>query len=257
MCLIAIAHQPGDSTRLLLAANRDEFHARPTQGLHWWAPDQRILGGRDEQAGGGWMAIDRRGRVAAVTNVRRMLPPDPAARSRGHLVGDFLRDDRSATDFLDALKPEARQYGGFNLLLHDGRTLQHASNADGFEHQAVPAGVHALSNASLNTPWPKVCRLQQRLQDWLADGNGNTEPLFAALADDVTAADDELPDTGVGAELEKLLSPPFIRSPRYGTRASSVLSLDATGLVQFEERRFDADGEPAGRTVERFTIGNA
>ena len=255
MCLIAVAWQARPDMPLVMAANRDEFHDRPTSPLHWWEPDRHILGGRDLRAGGGWMAVDRHGRVAAVTNVRRMQAPDPDARSRGELVNGFLSRSLSADAFLDELAGDADRYAGFNLLLHDADGLRYASNADGFTSLRVEPGLHVLSNAQLDTPWPKARRLRAALRDALDPaGEIDAEALFEALADRRPAPEAELPDTGVGRELERMLSPPFICSPRYGTRASTLLSLDADGGVRVEERRFDAAGETIEARVEAFTL---
>ncbi len=253
MCLIAIAIAPHPQLRWVVAANRDEFHERPSREAHWWDAPAGIFGGRDLRAGGGWMAVDRRGRFAAVTNVRRMQPTPPEAESRGALVRDYLAGDDSAAAFVEALSTRADRYSGFNLLLADARDVVWAGTAEGWQSRRLDGGVHALSNASLDTPWPKSRRLTTALRAWIARGRfDDAEALFTALADRRPAADDELPDTGVGLELERLLSAPFIVSPRYGTRASTVLVAWQDGRVDFEERRFDADGERRGRVVERI-----
>ena len=253
MCLIAVAWQAHPDIPLVMAANRDEFHARPTAAAAPWPQTPEVFGGRDLSGGGGWLAVHAAARrLAAVTNVRRMVPPDPQAPSRGQLVADFLTSEPGIADYLDALAPQAARYAGFNLLLWEGEALRFASNHPDFEQQALGPGVHVVSNASLDTPWPKSCRLREAVQRWLDARSDDTEALFAALADREPAPDAELPDTGVGYELEKLLSAPFIVSPSYGTRASTVVFVHASGAIDFVERRFDAEGRSTGETRQRI-----
>jgi uncharacterized protein with NRDE domain len=252
MCLIAVAWQAHPDMPLVMAANRDEFHARRTASAAPWPHAPEVFGGRDLAAGGGWLAVNAPARrLAAVTNVRRMVPPDPNAPSRGQLVADFLTGDTGIADYLERLAPEAARYAGFNLLLWEDATLRFASNHPAFAQQPLSPGVHVVSNASLDTPWPKSCRLRDALQDWLDAGADDPEPLLAALADRRPAPDADLPDTGVGHELEKLLSAPFIVSPSYGTRASTVVIIRASGAIDFIERRFDAEGTATGETRHR------
>ena len=246
MCLISFGWNAHPKFPLVLAANRDEFHARPTAALAPWDALPDVIGGRDLREGGGWLAVHRERRLAAVTNVRLGTRDGAAPRSRGHLVRDFLRSEESSAGFAQRLQREGPQYGPYNLLLWDGNDLIYAGNQPAPHWQAVSPGVHGISNASLDTPWPKLVRVNQSLQHWLAadpdTGNRNSQDLLAALADDRRAADDELPETGVGLDMERLLSPPFIRSPAYGTRASSVVIVDVMGDISFRERGFDADG---------------
>lgn len=248
MCLIALAWNVHPDYPLVIAANRDEFHDRPAAAAGYWAEAPQVFGGRDLSQGGSWLALSTAGRLACVTNVRRMQPPNPAAPSRGRLVASFVQGRQSAADFADRLAAQAQDYAGFNLLLWDGSELRYVGNQPRFASQAVAPGVHALSNASLNTPWPKARRLRRAMEDWLAGGKAAPDALLRALGDDAPATDAELPDTGVGLELERLLSAPFIRSPRYGTRASTALLLGRDGRAQFVERRFDAAGRAAGET---------
>ncbi|TXH04807.1 MAG: NRDE family protein [Nevskiaceae bacterium] len=253
MCLIALSWRAHPRYELALAANRDEFHHRPTAPAAWWADTPEVFGGRDLSQGGGWLAASRKRRLAAVTNVRRMVPPDPQSPSRGALVADFMRSTQSAAEFARRLRGRADAYAGFNLLLYDGDTLLYATNHDGFRSERLEPGIHAVSNATLDTPWPKLLRLRGTLQDWSARAQDDDDTLFAALADDRRADDAELPDTGVGLEMERFLSPPFIRGPHYGTRASSVIRIDGDGVLHFAERRFAANGAPGGETRESFT----
>lgn len=250
MCLIALALNTHPRYSLVLAANRDEFHARPAAPASWWDDAPGIFGGRDLQQHGTWLATARDGRWAAVTNVRRMQLPDPAAPSRGGLISGYLRGDIRARDYAERLAASAARYAGFNLLLGDREGVIYVSNLPQYTMQALTPGVHAVSNASLDTPWPKLVQLKARVAQWCADDERDTAPLFAALADPRVASDAELPDTGVGLEHERFLSPAFIRGPTYGTRCSTVLTIDAGGHASFHEKRYGPDAAYAGETLE-------
>jgi len=253
MCLIALAWQTHPAYPLVLAANRDEFHHRPTAPAEFWHDAPAIFGGRDLSQHGSWLALARNGRIAAVTNVRRMIPPNPHAPSRGRLVADFVGGERSAMDYAAHLAGGAALFSGFNLLLIDGGTALYVTNQPSYRIETLRPGVHALSNASLNTPWPKLRRVRDGLSTWVAREQTDFGALFGLLRDGRPAEDAELPDTGVGAEMERFLSPPFICGAHYGTRSSSVLSL-AEGHAHFRERRYDAAGELSGETDERFAL---
>lgn len=252
MCLIAFAWRVHPRYPLILVANRDEFHERPSAPLAEWPDAPGVYGGRDLRAGGGWLALDRRGRLAAVTNVREPQTPAAGLRSRGALVSQYLLGTAGATAAAGTLHAEAARFGAFNLLLFDGLELSYSGNRPAPHWRPVPAGVHGLSNASLDSPWPKSLRLCAALERWLALGEGagahSLEPLFAALADRSPAEDGQLPDTGIGREAERVLAPPFIAGSRYGTRCSSLILIGAEGW-RFEERRFGPDGLALGSTV--------
>jgi uncharacterized protein with NRDE domain len=250
MCLIALAWHVHPRYRLALIANRDEFHARPTAaaGVDPDAPD--VYGGRDLLQGGSWLQVSMCGRLAAVTNVRAGLATEVAPRSRGALVRDYVRGDGGSAESLQALSQIAQEFGRFNLLAWDGDALIFASNHPGFTTHPVAPGLHAMSNGDFDAPWPKSGRATQALSTWLQSPIASTTrdtdiatlaPLFDALADTTTAPDAALPDTGVGLELERALSPPFMRGERYGTRASSVVLVGEDAIV-FAERRFGASG---------------
>jgi uncharacterized protein with NRDE domain len=248
MCLIAIAYRAHPRYELLLAANRDEFHRRPTAAAAPWEDAPEVVGGRDLVGGGAWLALSARRRLAAVTNVRRMEAPDPSAPSRGQLVADFVRADLSAEETAGQLMPLAERYAGFNLLLWDGEALVYLSNRPAPSWQRLRPGVHAVSNAQLDTPWPKLQRLRKALGDQLSAGP-DPETLLAALADERPPPDAELPDTGVGLDVERRLAPPFIRGADYGTRASSLLWVPSDGGdMHFIERRFGPNGVPGGES---------
>jgi uncharacterized protein with NRDE domain len=256
MCLIAAAWRAHPRFELALIANRDEFHGRPTApaGSDPDVPD--VYGGRDLEAGGSWLLASARGRLAAVTNVRAGHDPQARPRSRGALVRGFATTTASAHAYAEALAPTAAEYGRFNLLLWDGDALRFASNHPSFVTLEVTPGVHAMSNGAFDAPWPKSGHATRALAAWLESpvANGSIDaaalvPLFDALADATPAPDAALPDTGVGLELERALSPPFVRGERYGTRCSSVVLVSARTIV-FAERRFGPGGARAG---ESFT----
>ncbi|WNL45944.1 NRDE family protein [Dyella sp. BiH032] len=252
MCLIAFAWQAHPRWRLVLAGNRDEFHARPSAPLARW-DDGVTIGGRDLEAGGTWLGVTDAGRCCVVTNVRD--PRDPQLGvSRGLLATDYLKGDATAAAHASALQAAAAGYRPFNLLTFDAGDAFYLGNRPVPKAQAVTAGVHGLSNADFNTPWPKTRALMRRLSEWLeADADeGDFAPLFAALADDHRAPDELLPDTGVGLERERWLSSAFIRGELYGTRASTIVALRHDGRGVIVERRFGPNGREEGETAMGF-----
>lgn len=253
MCLLAFDWQPGTPTPLRLIGNRDEFHARPTQSLHRW-PDAPLLGGRDEQAGGSWLAANARGVVAALTNVRDPRLETPAgAPSRGELVCQALTCP-DLPRWLDELVDNAGHYAGFNLLVATPDRMWHLHR--GLERIAlaeVAPGVHGLSNADLDTPWPKVEALCRAVRQWPESGEQTSGDFpgqaLAVIQDDQQAQEAALPDTGVGLALERSLSAAFIRGQQYGTRATTWLTLAASRRVAITEQRFGEGGYFAGSTA--------
>jgi uncharacterized protein with NRDE domain len=238
MCLIVVGWRAHAAYPLAVGANRDEFHRRPTAAAAEWADHPGIYGGRDLEAGGTWLGVGRGGRFAAVTNVRE--PGREAGRvSRGELPLRFLAGDVSAAEFCRQVDGAA--YAGFNLLASDGRSLWYCSNRDKVAARELPPGVYGLSNHLLDSPWPKLLSARERFADSLAS-LPDPEPIFGILADNEIVPDPELPVTGVPLEWERMLSAIFVRSPNYGTRASTVLTVAADDRLRFEERSFAADG---------------
>lgn len=254
MCLIAIAWQTHPRYPLALIANRDESHDRPTAAAGPDPSHADVYGGRDLLQGGGWLQVSARGRLAAVTNVRAGVAHESAPRSRGRLVSDFVCDDASTRDALHAMAPNSVAFGRFNLLLWDGTALHIATNYPHFATQAVSPGMHAMSNGPFDALWPKSGHAVDALSAWLESSGDTTPderalaPLFLALGDTTIAPDEALPDTGVGLDLERRLSPPFVRGARYGTRCSSIVLVAADHIV-FAERRFGPDAEALGTSV--------
>lgn len=238
MCLILFAHRAVPGYALVLAANRDEFFARPTESAHYWTEAPNVLAGRDLEKGGTWLGVTRDGRWAAVTNFRDGTRPEAGARSRGELVARYLLEGSSAATYAAAVADEGAEFHGFNLLVGDTQGVQYVSNR-GAGPRALEPGIYGLSNHLLDTPWPKVERGKRELEGLLEGNPGDpAEPLLALLADRRTAAEEALPETGVGRDWEKLLSAAFIRAPGYGTRASSVLLIGQVGEVSLRERSF-------------------
>lgn len=246
MCLIAFAWQLHPSFPLIVAANRDEFYHRAAAPARFWEDNPQVLAGRDLQAGGTWMGVTRTGRFAALTNFREPGVP-PGRYSRGLLVSRFLEGQMAAADYAEQIAAEGEHYSGFNLLLGDAQGLFALSNR-GLAPTAVPPGIHGLSNHLLNTPWPKVQKARAGLEQALLAPHA-TEALFALMADEERAADEVLPNTGVGLEMERMLSPLFIRSPNYGTRVSTVLQWGER--VHYHEQTF-LRGEAAERSSFSF-----
>jgi uncharacterized protein with NRDE domain len=259
MCLIAIALDVHPLYRLILAGNRDEFHARPTTSLAPWNDAPDVLAGRDLEAGGTWMGISAQGRACVVTNVREPLRPGDFA-SRGLLASDYLHATQSAEKSAHALLATADSYRPFNLLLFDKHDARFVSNRPQPNTRVLTAGIHGLSNATLDTPWPKTRRLKQALQDWIAQPQAGFQHedfagLFAVLADETVAADADLPNTGVAIEIERRLSSAFICGAHYGTRACSIIAVTHGGEAVFIERRFGAEAAFEGETTLRFNYG--
>lgn len=251
MCLIAFAWQAHPRWRLVLAGNRDEYHARPSAALAHW-DDAPVIAGRDLEAGGTWLGVSTDGRCGVVTNVRDPRVPQEGL-SRGWLVTDWLRGQADALVHARNLAAVAADYRPFNLLTFDAQAAFYLGNRPAPRVQTVAPGVHGLSNADFNTPWPKTRQLIAQLQAWLgADEPDDFAPLFAALADEQPAADADLPDTGIGRERERGLSPAFIRGAEYGTRASTVVAIDHQGAGCIIERRFGPGGRPDGQTSIRW-----
>ncbi|WP_024694233.1 NRDE family protein [Pseudomonas syringae] len=247
MCLIVFAWHPSRAQPLIVAANRDEFYARPARPLSQWEDVPNIYAGRDLEAGGTWMGIAADGRFAAVTNIRD--PGQPLGlRSRGELVAKFLAGEHTLEDYVAEIAARAGEYTGFNLLMGDAGRLYYLNSADPTP-QLLGEGVYGLSNAGLNTPWPKLLKARAALTAQLDDPQ--PQALLNLLRDAEPAADAELPETGVGLVTEKLLSSVFIASPNYGTRASTVLIVNADGTRQMIEHSFGPQGGQLGEVELR------
>ena len=256
MCLLVLAWNAHPRYRLVVAANRDEYHERPSAPLGRWPSAAEILAGRDLRAGGTWLGIDRRRRFGIVTNFRDLMGAPPQAPSRGGLIPRYLNGTAGPGDYLAALAPEAEAYGGFNLLLADGESLWYASNRGTPFARALSPGIHGLSNERLDTPWPKLVRVRCGFETWLRGGGSVDDgELFALLADRAPASDEGLPSTGVSPEWERTLSSPFVLNPSYGTRCSTLMAIEPAGACFVAERRFDPSGARSGETEYRLGRG--
>ena len=234
----------------MLVGNRDELHSRPTAALSWWG-DPPLLAGRDLGAGGTWLGVDARRRFGAITNFRGGAAAPAGAPSRGTLIPRFLAGDQTPAAFLEALALEADRYAGFSLLLADGDTLGYYCNRAPAGPRLLPPGTYGLSNATLDAPWPKLVRTREALSHQL-HGAPSVEQLLALLADRTSATDRDLPDTGIGVELERRLSSPFIVDPYYGTRSTTAVTIATDGSGEVVERSFTADGLVAATTSFRL-----
>ncbi len=255
MCLIALHWNPASPSPLQVVANRDEFHARAAQPLAWWHDAPGVLAGRDLQAGGTWMGVNRHGGFAALTNYRQ---PETAksSRTRGEIVANYLKNapPEDLDAYLRAL-PIA-DYAGFNLLIGDRKRLFYLSNRDATTPRPVAPGTHGLSNALLDTPWPKLEAVRVGLQNQLSSDQQDPESAMALMQRRQPFADDQLPDTGVGLATERVLSPPFICTPAYGTRNTTWLCLGPE-RAQMIERRYTPDGQLSGENREVFEFESA
>ena len=244
MCLIVVGWRVHPDYPLVVAANRDEFYARPTAIAARWPDAPQIIGGIDLEAGGTWLGITESGRFAAVTNVREPNMAK-AASSRGALTRDFLLADLPAGDYAEQI--EGSHYAGFNLLLSDGESLLYCSNRDG-EPRGLPPGIYGMSNHRLDSPWPKLVQARQRFNAAIQHLPDETA-FFELLADQTIVADDKLPQTGVPLEWERLLSAVFVKSENYGTRASTLVWRRADGMVKLHEKSFGPNGQALQSSV--------
>lgn len=253
MCLIALAWRHDERHPLVVAANRDEFHARAAAPANYWDDAPQLLAGRDQTQGGTWLGVTRTGKFAGITNARGTLVASDNAPSRGWLLRDYLMREQSAAEFAQAAVDRLDDYAGFNLFLADSQSLYYLSNVTSPRCRELPPGLYVLSNGHLDSNWPKQQRASAALEHTLAAVPASShEALLTLLADRTPALDAELPDTGVGTDMERMLSPVFITSPVYGTRCSTVITVDKQGALDFTERRFNPAGEALGES--RFAM---
>lgn len=251
MCLLVLAWQAHPRYRLIVAANRDEFHERPAAPLAQWTGSAGIIAGRDLRAGGTWLGVDARLRLGVITNFRDLQKPREGAPSRGALIPQFLERQESPETCFASLERAAASYAGFNLLLADADSLWYGSNrAQPFARPLAP-GVYGLSNELLDTPWPKLVRVRNRFESWLRSaGDSAVEELLAMLSDRVPGEREPgaVPPS-VSPDLWRALSAPFVQHPTYGTRCSTVVLIETTGALRIVERRFDATGHLSGEAT--------
>jgi len=243
MCLLFIANTVNKNYKLILAANRDEFYDRPAIPADFWKEHPGLLAGKDLKAGGTWLGITKTGRIAALTNYRDLKNIKPGAPSRGNITTDFLAGNDTPEEYYNNIKDTAPDYNGFNLLIGNAgsrypeNNLFYFSNISG-EFKKLATGIYGLSNSFLDTSWPKVERIKLRLGELVNKDEFSTDDAFNILNDTDAAADELLPDTGIGIDLERLLSSVFIKSPVYGTRCSTLILIDREDKVTFIEKTY-------------------
>lgn len=256
MCLIIFAYKNNPDYPLIIAGNRDEYFDRPTSRLEYWEDAPWILAGRDLKQGGTWLGITTSGRFAALTNYRDAgTGINSSAPSRGHLVSDYLKENYAALQYLEDINKNSSQYNGFNLLIGDASGLYYYSNRESLIRKLKP-GIYGLSNHLLDTLWPKVKTAKTAFRKIIGQGRKiDIEAIFEILKDETRPLDENLPDTGVDLEWERLLSSVFIKSPTYGTRSSSVVLFKQTGQVVFTERTFGWSGSKIiSKKISRFNF---
>ncbi len=255
MCLILLSYNNHPSYRLILAANRDEFYDRPTAPLGFWDEAPHVLAGRDLKSGGTWLGVTKTGRICAITNFR-----DPAvqlidAPSRGLLVANYLKGNESPQIYLQKVKGDGERYNGFNLLAGNESGIFCCSNRTEDIIRLSP-GLYGLSNNLLDTPWPKVAKGKRCLEKILSSNKIDCESIFELLSNRNMPPDSDLPDTGVGIEWERILSPLFIKSDTYGTRSSSIVLIGKENIT-FMERTYIKNGSNSMKHETReFTLPN-
>ena len=256
MCLLVIAWNAHPRYRLVVAANRDEYHDRPAAPLAPWPDRAGVLAGRDLRAGGAWLGIDAQRRFGVVTNFRDLASAPAGAPTRGGLIPRYLASRQDPQAYLRTLEGESAGYGGFNLLLADADSLWYASNRGTPFARPLPPGVYGLSNERLDTPWPKLQRVRQGFERWLPHGDPEDGGLFELLEDRTPAADGQAPPvTGVAPDWARTLSSPFVLNERYGTRCSTIVAIEPAGHCYLAERRFDAAGARSGESAYRLAAG--
>lgn len=250
MCLIAFSYKNHPEYPFILATNRDEFYGRPTQPAHVWNTSPKILAGKDEKAGGTWLGISENGRFAALTNYRQMDDIKEDTTSRGIIVKDFLLSDVNPRKYLAELQKKGEHFNGFNLIAGFFDDLYYISNKKEGVYKIKP-GVHTVSNAFLNTPWPKTEQASKSFRKIIDEKKPDEEKLFSVLLNDKRYPIEELPNTGLPEETEKAVSSIFIKTENYGTRSSTILTVDKENRVHFAERSyFPGSNEP--RKTARF-----
>lgn len=252
MCLVVLAIGQSPDYPLILLGNRDEFHARPTADAEWWSDKPGVVGGRDLEAGGSWLALHRGGRFATVTNYRDAESPAAGLKSRGHLVTDYLEGDVTPRDFL--LTIDGTDYAGFNLIVGDENGAAYGSNRGG-GLRTLPSGLYGLSNALLDGPWDKVERSKRGLESLIRTADVDDESLLGLLRDTGPGDVDPAEADRLGETAARAITAPFIVMPGYGTRCSTLVTLDRDSRWRLVERRFDADGNRIGDSAYSFVSG--
>ncbi len=236
MCLILIAYRVIEGTDLLLVSNRDERYDRSAMSARFWEDRPDILGGRDLERGGTWLAVSERGRLAAVTNIREPEQNNPYAPSRGALPVDFVAQRLTVRGFLER-SHDLERYNGLNLILWDGEDLAATSNRS--ESMLMTPGIHGISNGRLSSSWPKVRVAMESLEHLVNAGDVSSDEILDIMRDESRQDDELLPATGVGLEMERVLSSAFIRTQNYGTRCTTIVQFRSEGDIVYDEFTYD------------------
>ena len=250
MCVAAVAWQAHPDWLLVAVGNRDEFHDRPAAPLSEWEGEAGVIAGKDLRSGGTWLGVTHAGRFVLVTNRRGFGGPDPACESRGRLVTEQLAGNGTYADWQSA---KLQDFNPFNLIVADRDEARFLSNRPDAIRTTLAHGIYGLSNGALDEPWPKTLQLKSGLLDWINAGTSESEALFEALEDDT------LPDIGVHPTQPSEIRPEapdtgvFIRDPVYGTRCSTVVTIDRAGRGRIVERSFDPDGKATGEVAVKFS----
>lgn len=253
MCLITFAWKHHPNYKLVVAANRDEFYDRPTAPLGYWHDHPEVLGGRDLKEGGTWMGMHRSGRFTAITNYRDLANLKATAPSRGKLTKDFLTGGQSPEEFFAGVKPTLDLYNGFNLLILENDRLFYFNNVHQVLEEVKP-GIYGLSNAFLDTPWPKVEKAKSYFRSSLKKDRVDRREIMEWMCDSEEAADEALPETGVTPELEKKLSAMCISTENYGTCCTTVVSISSGNEVNYTEKTYARGKRRAGTVSVRFHL---
>lgn len=252
MCLIVFAFNHHPEYPLILAGNRDEFYAREAEQAHIWDTDPAILAGKDLRAGGTWLGVSKKGEFGAITNYRDLDNPIEGERSRGEIIPGFLTRSGKARQKLNRLKQSLQHYSGFNLLAGNKEQLYYLNNVHG-KIDPVEPGIHGISNAVLNTPWPKVEMAKLEFKKAITPKSIDRERIFRLLKNSETFPEESLPETGLSPEMEKAVSPIFIETEGYGTRCSNLLTIDSGGRINFIEKTYPvSDG--TSEIINEFTF---
>lgn len=242
MCLIVFSYRQHPHYPFILAANRDEFLNRPTRAMQWWAEeDNQILAGKDLQAGGTWLGITKQGKFAAITNYRDFRNLKPDSPSRGPIIIDFLKSSSDALSFLNELDRKAGMYNGFNLLIGNITDQLFYYSSFNSEIKEIQAGLHGISNAFMDTPWPKLLKARQLFSQATSQNEPDVNTMILYMADRETFPDELLPDTGIGIELERFLSSVAMKNDKYGTRSTTIVLAGKDQQVQIIEKEIDTE----------------
>ena len=242
MCLISLQLSQNASYKLILVANRDEQYDRPSLPAHFWPDHPDLLAGKDLSARGTWLGITKQGRIAAVTNSYLITTQESDQKlSRGNLVMDYLTGNIGPEGYLEQIRQQRTDYNGFNLLIGSSDSLHHYNNILD-EISIIQTGSHAVSNATLDTPWPKVTLTKAAMAELASSSELDEEAIFRIMADRTPPSDDQLPDLPLPLPILRAVSANFIRTERYGTRSTTLILIDHSDRVTFVERCYLPDG---------------